>query len=77
MVKLVGVIRKPSDVREWPFWKEYMNHLDGERVVVELGNVKQHYPGNTWLEQEQSILFLADGSAINIMWIHEMEFVYD
>lgn len=77
MVKLVGVIRKPSDVGEWPFWKEVMDHLDGEHVVVEIGKVTEHYPGNTGLGEPQRILFLPNGVAINIMWIHEMEFVHD
>lgn len=77
MVKLVGVIRKPSDVGEWPFWKAVMDPLDGERIVVGIGKITEHYPGNTGLGEPQRVLFLPNGVAINIMWIHEMEFVYD
>lgn len=77
MVNLVGVIRKPSDVNEWPFWKEVMDHLNGQYIVVEIGKIAEHYPGNTGLGEPQRILFHPNGPAINIMWIHEMGFVYD
>ena len=77
MVKLVGVIRKPSEVGEWPFWMDYMNHLDGKRVDVPIGKTYTYPKENTGLDKPQNVMFIDDKTAINIMWIHEMEFVYD
>ena len=37
MVKLIGVIRKPSDVNEWPFWTGAVTRLDGTKITVNVG----------------------------------------
>lgn len=76
MVKLVGVIRKPLDVNEWPFWAGKVTGLDGTRIAVNVGNIHT-IPSSTTGTVPQDILMIDGRTAINIKWIHEMEFVYD
>lgn len=76
MVSLVGVIRKPLDVNEWPFWTDSMSSLDGSSLVVNVGKIHT-IPSSTTGTKPQDIVMVDCKTAINIKWIHEMEFVYD
>lgn len=77
MVKITGVIRKPTDVGEWPYWCESMDCLDGSVTEFDIGAIKIYTKISTGVDKEQQVVFLPWGVAINIMWIHEMEFMYD
>ncbi len=76
MVSLVGVIRKPLDVNEWPFWTGMVTRLDGTKVTVNVGKIHT-IPSSTTRTAPQDIIMVNEKTAINIKWIHEMEFVYD
>ena len=76
MVKLRGVIRKPSDVNEWPFWTGAVTRLDGTKITVNVGKIHT-IPSSTTGTAPQDIIMVDHKTAINIKWIHEMEFVYD
>ena len=76
MVRITGVIRKPTDVGEWPYWIERMDFLDGSAVEFNLVEMKTYTKICTGVDKEQQVVFLPCGVAINIMWVHEMEFMY-
>lgn len=76
MVRITGVIRKPTDVGEWPYWIERMDFLDGSAVEFDLVEMKTYTKICTGVDKEQQVVFLPCGVAINIVWIHEMEFMY-
>ena len=77
MVKIAGVIRKPTDVGEWPYWIEKMDCLDGSVVEFDFSSIKIYTKISTGMDKEQQVVFPTCGIAINIMWIHEMEFMHD
>ena len=77
MVRIIGVIRKPTDVGEWPYWREGMDCFSGSVVEFDFGSIKTYTKIYTGMDKEQQVVFLPWGVAINIMWIHEMEFMDD
>lgn len=77
MVRITGVIRKPTDVGEWPYWIENMDCLNGSPVEFCLAEIKTYTKACTGVDKEQQVVFLPWGVAINIMWIHEMGFMDD
>lgn len=77
MVKITGVIRKPTDVGEWPYWREGMDCFDGSVVEFDFAAVKIYTKISTGMDKEQQVVFLPCGIATNIRWIHEMEFMCD